>query len=381
MLSTGRGNLLPYQGVLWHSSLALFSKLGTFCTIHGGKRYRSLGCCRGGTLEEKMRSRSMIMAAVLMLAGVWSLSAHAESTIRIGVLEFGTVNWELDVIKRHGLDEKQGIQIEQVNLASNQATTVALQAGEVDMIVSDWLWVSRQRANGKTYTFVPFSSSVGTLMVPPDSDIRSLADLKGKKIAIAGGPLDKGWLLLRGLAERNYGIDLEAESEQVFGAPPLLAKKAMQGEVDAVLNYWHYSARLEAKGFRQVIGGNEAAMELGADGPISAVGYVFDEGWAAQNTDTVKAFFDASREAKTLLKTSNEEWETLREKTGAEDDETLQALRDRFREGIPSRPLSEERDDTAKVYEVLAEIGGEKLVGKAKRMAPGTFWSILVDGS
>ncbi|MCT7374278.1 ABC transporter substrate-binding protein [Chelativorans salis] len=328
-----------------------------------------------------MRSRSMFTATVMMLAALWSLSAHAESTIRIGVLEFGTVNWELDVIKRHGLDEKQGIQLEQVNLASNQATTVALQAGEVDMIVSDWLWVSRQRANGRTYTFVPFSSSVGALMVPPDSDIRSLADLKGKKIAIAGGPLDKGWLLLRGLAERDHGLDLEAESEQVFGAPPLLAKKAMQGEVDAVLNYWHYSARLEAKGFRQVIGANEAAMELGADGPISAVGYVFDEEWAAQNIEAVKAFFDASREAKTLLRTSDEEWETLREKTGAEDDETLRALRDRFREGIPSRPLSEERDDTARVYEVLAEIGGEKLVGKAKRMAPGTFWPILVDGS
>ena len=31
--------------------------------------------------------------------------------------------------------------------------------------------------------------------------------------------------------------DLKAETEQVFGAPALLAKKAEQGEVDAVLNY------------------------------------------------------------------------------------------------------------------------------------------------
>lgn len=328
-----------------------------------------------------MRLLSMILTAVLMLAGLAGLPAHAEGTVRIAVLEFGTVNWELDVIKRHELDEEHGIQLEQVNLASNQATTVALQAGEVDMIVSDWLWVSRQRANGRGYTFVPFSSAVGTLMVPPGSDIRSLADLKGKKIAIAGGPLDKGWLLIRGLAKRDHNVNLETESEQVFGAPPLLARKAVQGEVDAVLNYWHYSARLEAKGFRKLIGANEAAMALGAKGPISAVGYVFDEDWAARNTETVKAFIDASRDAKTLLKNSDDEWEALRDKSGAEDDETLLALRDRFRDGIPSRPLREEQEDTAKVYEILAEIGGEKLVGPAKTMAPGTFWHVLVDGS
>ena len=35
----------------------------------------------------------------------------------------------------------------------------------------------------------------------------------------------------------------------------------------------------------------------------------------------------------------------------------------------------------AKVYEKLAEIGGEKLVGPAKTMAPGTFWSALKQGS
>src|SRR3546814_4565471 len=87
------------------------------------------------------------------------------------------------------------------------------------MIVSDWLWVSRQRAEGKPFTFVPFSSAVGSLMVPADSPIRSLADLKGKKIAIAGGPLDKGWLLLRGLTERRHGFDPATAGEPVFGAP------------------------------------------------------------------------------------------------------------------------------------------------------------------
>lgn len=320
------------------------------------------------------------LAEAALCALLWNPAASAAETVRVGVLKFGTVNWELSTIRRHGLDERHGFKLEVLELASDQATKVALHAGEIDMIVSDWLWVSRQRSEGKGYTFVPFSSAVGSLMVPADSPIRSLADLKGRKIAVAGGPLDKSWLLLRGLVERRHGFDPAVEGEAVFGAPPLLTQKAEAGEVDAVLNYWHYSARLEAKGFRRIIGANEAAMALGAEGPISAIGYVFDEQWAAQHADAARGFVAASRDAKALLRRSDAEWEVLRGMTGAEDDATLAALRDRFREGIPERPLSEEMADTAKVYDLLAALGGERLVGNASTMAPGTFWPALADG-
>src|SRR3546814_3469859 len=86
-------------------------------------------------------------------------------------------------------------------------------------------------------------------------------------------------------------------------------------------------------------------MALGAAGPISAIGYVFDEDWAARNRAAARGFIAASREAKALLRRSDAEWEVLREMTGAKDDATLVALRDRFREGIPDRPLGEERSE------------------------------------
>lgn len=325
---------------------------------------------------------TMLVALVGMTVSIAAnTSAQAGETIRVGVLKFGTVNWELDTILKNKLDEANEISIEVVPFANGQATKVAMLAGDVDIIVSDWLWVSRERAAGKMFTLVPYSSSVGAIMVPPGSDAKTLADLKGKKIAIAGGPLDKSWLMLRGLAKKEYGFDLKADTEQVFGAPPLLAKKAEQGEVDAVLNFWHYSAKLEAKGFRRLIGANDAAAELGAKGPISAIGYVFNEEWATKNVGAVKGFIKASRDAKELLRTSDAEWEALRGRIRPADDATLATLRDRFREGIPNRPIAEELEDTARIYDFLAEIGGEKLVGPARTMTPGTFWPVLVNGS
>ena len=320
--------------------------------------------------------RALLLGTVAVLAGALALPSVAADLpgVRAGVLKFGTVNWELTSMKHHGLDEANGFALEIVPFAGGDATEIALQGGAVDVIVSDWLWVSRLRAQRAMFTFVPYSSSVGAIMVGPDSDIAALADLRGQKIGVAGGPLDKSWLLLQGHARQAHDLDLAAENEVVFGAPPLLAEKARSGELDAVLNYWHYNARLEAEGFRRLVGADDAASALGASGAVSSIGYVFDEARAAEVP--IDAFIEASRQTKRLLGDSDEEWQRLADSGAIKDGpEALIVLRDRFREGIPSRPLADEIEDTGLVYGVLAELGGEKLVGQARNLAPGTYWT------
>lgn len=315
----------------------------------------------------------LIVSAMLSCLSTTSTLA-ADDVVRVGVLKYGTVNWELKSMQHHGLDRANGFTLEIVPFAGGDATRIALLGGEVDVIVSDWLWVSRQRSQGRALTFVPYSSSVGALMVAGDSNMQSLADLKGRKIGVAGGPLDKSWLLLQGMARQEHGLDLAAENDIVFGAPPLLAEKARDGELDAVLNYWHYCARLEADGFRQLVSAEEAANALGSSGPVSAIGYVFDEQWGS--ADTAAAFVKASRETKQILLQSDEEWQRLADHGDIKDSPAaLQALRDRFREGIPSRPHQEEVRDAGIIYGVLSELGGRKLVGDSPEMVAGTYWA------
>ncbi len=325
---------------------------------------------RRGTL------RLAALGAAVILARPRAASAAAK--VRIGVLKFGTVSWELDTLKHHKFDAANGIDLEVVYFAGEDATNVAMLAGEIDLIVSDWLWVSRQRSEGDDVTLAPYSTAVGAIMVKESSPIKAIADLKGKKIGVTGGPLDKSWLLIQALAKREHDIDLTASNDIVFGAPPLVSEKAMQGELDAVLNFWHFCARLEANGFRRLIGADDAAKALGASGPVSALGYVFHDKWADKNLDAAKGFIKASAQAKDLLAKSDEEWQRLSPIVRAEGKE-LEKLRDRYREGIPTRPVSEEEADAGKLYHVLAEIGGEKLVGSAAEMAPGTFWPALTN--
>lgn len=322
--------------------------------------------------------RGFLALSLLLLS---SVSAWADDpVIRVGVLKFGTVNWELKAMQHHGLDKANGFKLEIVPFAGGDATRIALMGGGVDVVVSDWLWVSRQRNEGRNMAFVPYSSSVGAIMVAGDSDITALENLVGKKIGVAGGPLDKSWLLLQGMAQQNHGIDLSEQNDIVFGAPPLLAEKAKDGELDAVLNYWHYCARLEAEGFQRLVSAEDAANALGSSGPVSAIGYVFNEEWAA--TNPVAAFVKASRETKQLLKESDEEWQRLSSSGAIKDGPAaLQVLRDRFREGIPARAHNDEISDAGIIYGVLSKLGGTKLVGDATQMAEGTYWNGLPLGN
>ncbi|WP_425352987.1 ABC transporter substrate-binding protein [Alsobacter soli] len=313
-----------------------------------------------------------LLAALFVLLGVVAPAA-ARDAIRLAVQQTGTVAWELAVIQAHRLDEEAGLTLDVVKLASPEAGKIALLGGSADIIVSDWLWVSRERSQGFPLAFSPYSSALGAVMAPSSSPVRALADLKGRKLGVAGGPLDKSWLLLQAAA-RQDGVDLKAEASIVYGAPALLAQKVAGGEMDANLNYWNFCAALEAKGFRRVASMEDLLPRLGAKGRTAMVGYVFDERWAAKNADAVARFIAMTRRAKDILSSSDAEWERIAPLTGASDAATLQAYRDRYREGVPRRPVADEAADAATLYRVLAEIGGPDLVGPARELDPGTYY-------
>ena len=123
--------------------------------------------------------------------------------IRIGSLQYGSVNWELKLIQDLGLDEKNSFELEIVELASKNAAAVALQGGAVDLIVTDWFWVSRQRNEKRLFSIIPHSMAAGGMIASKKSKIKNDLDLKNKKIGVAGGQVDKGWLIFRAYYKKN----------------------------------------------------------------------------------------------------------------------------------------------------------------------------------
>ena len=122
----------------------------------------------------------MIRSLLLVLTFVSAVAAtcaHAADRVRIAVQKTGTLAWELEIIKAHGLDKKAGLDIQTTELASTEAGKIALKGGAADIILSDWLWVARERALGDALVFYPFSSTLGAVMVPAQSSIRAIDHL------------------------------------------------------------------------------------------------------------------------------------------------------------------------------------------------------------
>ncbi|CAL79148.1 putative ABC transporter (substrate-binding protein) [Bradyrhizobium sp. ORS 278] len=320
-----------------------------------------------------MTQLGRLFIAIIACALLPLSTSRAAETVKVAVQKTGTFAWELAVIRAHELDQQAGILIDSVELASPEAGKIALRAGNADIMVSDWLWVSRERALGARLTFSPYSSALGAVMVPASSPLKTLADLKGRKLAVAGGPLDKSWLLLQAALKRD-GVELKSQATITYGAPPLLAAKLADGEMDAGLNYWNFCAALEAKGFRRLAGIEDILPAFGAKGRTAVIGYVFDEEWASKHRDLVNRFLSVTSKAKEILATSDADWQTIAPLTGAQDDATLRAYRDRYREGIPRRSVAEEEADARILYGVLASIGGRDLVGPAAELSPGTYY-------
>src|SRR5207302_6213486 len=111
----------------------------------------------------------LAFAAALALA---ASSACAADRIRLVAQKTGTLAWELEIIKAHGLDKKANLEIETLELASPEAGKVALRGGSADIIVSDWTWVARERALGDVLVYYPYLSTLGAVMVPAQSTIK-----------------------------------------------------------------------------------------------------------------------------------------------------------------------------------------------------------------
>jgi NitT/TauT family transport system substrate-binding protein len=313
-----------------------------------------------------------ILAIIAWLAQ--AATAAEPATVRICLVKYGSVAWEVETARRLGFDRDANLHVKITELANPSACEVALLAGEVDANFTDWIWVARQRNAGQNVVFVPHNAHLGDLMVPTGSPAQSLDDLTGKRIGVAGGPNDKNWLLLRLYARRTLGRDL---AQPVFAAPPLLSQELESGRLDAALTYWPYAARLAAKGYRPLLPMSQLVASLGLQPPVPMLGFAVSEQWMARFPGVLPRFLDLLAKADSVLAGSggaaDEAWTAIRPLTGAENDAVLAALRERFRQGVLPRWGAAASWQAAKLSLLFAEVGGTEMgIGV---IPAGTFWS------
>jgi len=320
------------------------------------------------------RRRVILVGGATLASLALGVPARAAvGTLRVASLKFGSLSWVLETIRAEGLADAVGLKLVIVEVATNQAGPVALLSGDADVIVSDWPWALRQRGLGENVKFAPYSSALGAVMVPKDSHIARLADLEGKKLGVAGGAIDKSWLLLRAYSRNTMGKDIGDIASPVFGAAPLLTEEMRVGRLDAVLNFWTYSARLSGAGFRKLIGMDQVLTALGIDPVPSLVGFIWREATEAKKGPAIAAFLDAVAKANAILARSDSAWERIRNLVKPKDDAEFAAIKAFYRAGIPPPWTAADTRSAQKLTQVLKEAGAGEFIGGNTQFDPKLF--------
>jgi NitT/TauT family transport system substrate-binding protein len=254
-----------------------------------------------------------------------------------------------------------------------RVASLKLLSGEADVIVSDWPWALRQRALGEHVKFAPYSSALGAVMVAPDSPIQTLGDLKGKKLGVAGGAIDKSWLLLRAYSRKELGTDIAQLALPSYGAAPLLTQETRSGRLDAVLNFWTYAARLQGDNYRAIIEMDDVLKALGIAPVPSLVGFIWREETEAKKGAEIAAFLSAVEQGNSILATSDAAWDRIRHLVRPENDAEFAAIKAYYRAGIPSPWTGAETRSAEKLTQMLVEIGGPQLLGSDTQFDPKLF--------
>lgn len=285
--------------------------------------------------------------------------------IKVAVLSYGTVNWELDVIKHHNLDKSNGFELETIGVSNKNAAAIALQSNKVDIILTDVFWVIKQQ--GK-YQFSPTHKLNGGIYAP--HDINTLDQLH--TLGVAGGAYDKNWLLFQAYQQAgNHQTNISPK----FAAPPLLNAMVSDGKIDGVINFWHYNARLAAKGFHNILSTEHmlSALQISKDVPL--LGWVFAKQTRDNQIQGLKNFLEASRQAKRILYREDKEWQRIRPRMKVKSDDEFNTLRAHYNKTLLLNANAQYRPSLQQLFNIIKTLPNQALFDENQDIAPSIFYS------
>ena len=255
--------------------------------------------------------------------------AQPPAKVKVAAIE-GTQLFPLHILQTKGIADKYRLQIEETRAAGPQGLYTIMQTGDFQVAFGGWLTNALMRAQGhkviNVYSVYGYTNDV---LVRVDSPLKSIADLKGKRIGFFGGPNAHTTWLLRLEGVKFFGFDPMKESKPQYGAPPLLIGMLERGDLDAILILDPQVVQmLETGKFRSIGNTGDIWREKTGQNPM-LVAVTLNETWAKANPAVVKRFVAAFKEALEHLKTHPEVWPDLAKSMGIKTDQGTRLLQQR----------------------------------------------------
>jgi sulfonate transport system substrate-binding protein len=259
-------------------------------------------------------------------------AAETAKVIRVGYQKSATL---LNVLKNQQSIEKavqpKGVTVEWNEFAAGPQMLEALNVGSIDFAYTGETPPVIAQAAGSPLVYIASESanpSSEAILVLNDSPIKSVADLKGKKVALNKGS-NVHYLLVRALEEAGLQY---TDIETAF-LPPGDARPAFeQGKVDAWVIWDPFYAAAEKNGARVLVDGKNLVANRGF--------FFSTRSFSSQNPELVKTFLDEAGKASAWAKSNGSEVINILSKSMGIDKAVLEVAEKR--KGYDITPLSPE---------------------------------------
>jgi NitT/TauT family transport system substrate-binding protein len=278
----------------------------------------------------------------------------------------GTNAFAFYTIQKFKLDKKYGIKLQEVPVSGSPAAVIALRSGATDLIVSDLMSIAKLRNAGeKLIAIVPMFRWGDQVVVPANSTIKNLGDLRGKKVG-TDNRTNATWSVVVAAALKLYNLNLEKDAEVQAGSVSLLRGLMEQGQLDATFMFNNITPAMTVTGkFRVLYQMRDLIAAIGLDGDVPFLFHAASQNYTSAHPANVKAYLAAYREAVQILNTNDDIWMEVGRRQKM-DDAAIPPLRDEMRRDLMARFEPTTEAAVRNIFDVLLATSGPEILGMNK---------------
>ena len=214
------------------------------------------------------------------------------------------------VMDKHGMLDAGGLKPERAKSLTPATLHLMVAERKVDIGFAGFTTMATARAEGKDVIVIHgVFSPVNMVFVRKDSPIKTLADLKGKKLGVFGGTGSTTFGFLAVLARKWHNIDLFKDADPIQQAGPLLIELLGRGDVDAALLGTTESVKMFAEDrFRVLLDLSEEYRSRTNGRAPAHVTIATNEEFARTHPDIVSDYLKAYEAAAAYIRDHREVW-------------------------------------------------------------------------
>lgn len=259
-----------------------------------------------------------------------------------------------NVIKGEGIDREHGLDMQISEFAPDQAEQAIL-TGQVDTgffaLVS---WAKVQNEGEDVALLAPLMENHGAVLVREDSDVQSLEDLEGRRIATLS-PVSGLYTSMQVLAA-ELGLSWEEDFEVISGPPPGLVAFLENGDVDAIVHFEPTVSQLLSTGNYRVVMTPSDAWEEQTGAPLFMLGVAAQQSWVDENAEAAQRLVDVIRDATTRLSEDPGLIENYQDELELSDEE-IAIAKERMSGIYIPQPAEELDEDVRTILDRSVELG------------------------